>query len=271
MMNQIRKMIREKGQGLTEYVLIIAFIAGVAIAMFGSGGSLKDTLVNTFTETQKILAGLFDGDNKYVTAFKKWSNLSKSDLENEDAAARLAADQAALDNIAKILYGKTQEELKNLTGQNMYANGGKNFFGTTNGQNDGPKGDEYGDNKYSVLLMNYQDKDTQNASGIDIGYKNETYLNTGWLQGTDGDSNATSNKDWKDTSTSTRYFYSDGMINNDYGSQVRAQFHIGSDGTVDSVRVFAVQDRNSSAGVTRFTQIEGLDRTYDSNGAHATN
>ena len=66
MMNQIRKMIREKGQGLTEYVLIIAFIAGVAIAMFGSGGSLKDTLVNTFTETQKILAGLFDGDNKYV-------------------------------------------------------------------------------------------------------------------------------------------------------------------------------------------------------------
>ena len=109
MMNQIRKMIREKGQGLTEYVLIIAFIAGVAIAMFGSGGSLKDTLVNTFTENQKILAGLFDGDNKYVTAFKKWSNLSKSDLENEDAAARLAADQAALDNIAKILYGKTQE------------------------------------------------------------------------------------------------------------------------------------------------------------------
>ena len=150
----------------------------------------------------------------------------------------------------------------------MYANKNMNFYGTTDGKNDGPKGDEYGDNRYSVLLMNYKDNDTQNASGIAIGYKSETYLNTGWLQGTDGDSKATSNQDWKNTSTNTRYFYSDGMINNAYGSQVRAQFHIGSDGTVDSVRVFAVQDRATTSG--RFTQIEGLDRTYDATGAHAT-
>ena len=49
MLNQFRIQKTEKGQGLTEYVLIIAFIAGLAFMMFGGNGSLKDTLVNTFT------------------------------------------------------------------------------------------------------------------------------------------------------------------------------------------------------------------------------
>ena len=30
MLNQFRRKIREKGQGLTEYVLILAFVAGIA-------------------------------------------------------------------------------------------------------------------------------------------------------------------------------------------------------------------------------------------------
>ena len=268
MVGKLRNAVKQKGQGILEYALLLAFVVGIAMML--NGANLGSAVMDTFDSVASLLEGEIK-ENAYVAAFKKWSSMKKSDLENEDAAARLAADQAALDNIAEIFYKKTQEQLKNLTGQNMYANNNKNFYGTTNGQNDGPKGDEYGNRDYSVLLMNYKDNDTQNASGIDIGYKTETYLNTGWLQGTDRDSKATSNQDWKNTSTNTRYFYSDGMINNAYGSQVRAQFHLGSDGTVDSVRVFAVQDRNSSAGVTRFTQIEGLDRTYDSNGAHATN
>ena len=222
------KIKHKKGQGIVEYALLLAFVVGIAMMLNGAnlGGAVKDT----FDKVASVLGGEIE-ENAYVAGFKKWSSMKKSDLENEDVAARLAADQAALDNIAYIFFGKTQEQLKNLTGQDMYANKNMNFYGTTDGKNDGP----------------------------------------GWLQGTDGDSKATSNQDWKNTSTNTRYFYSDGMINNAYGSQVRAQFHIGSDGTVDSVRVFAVQDRNKNAGVTRYTQIEGLDRTYDSNGAHATN
>ena len=117
----------------------------------------------------------------------------------------------------------------------------------TDANNDGPKGDEYGNNKYSTLLLNYVDKNTLNESGIDLSY-NEVHLSTGWLQGTDANTQA-KKADWTSTGTNTRYFYSDGMINNQYGSQVRAQFHLGSG---------------------RFTQIDGLDRTYDANGAHAT-
>ena len=265
MVGKLRNAVKQKGQGILEYALLLAFVVGIAMML--NGANLGSAVMDTFDSVASLLEGEIK-ENAYVAAFKKWSSMKKSDLENEDAAARLAADQAALDNIAEIFYKKTQEQLKNLTGQDMYANKNMNFYGTTDGKNDGPKGDEYGDNRYSVLLMNYKDNDTQNASGIAIGYKSETYLNTGWLQGTDGDSKATSNQDWKNTSTNTRYFYSDGMINNAYGSQVRAQFHLDSDGKVDSVRVYAVQNRATTSG--RFTQIEGLDRTYDATGAHAT-
>jgi len=58
MLNQFRRTIKEKGQGLTEYVLILAFIAGVAFMMFGGSGSLKDTLVSTFTKTNNLLCPL---------------------------------------------------------------------------------------------------------------------------------------------------------------------------------------------------------------------
>ena len=51
MLNRLRRMIKEKGQGLTEYVLILAFVAGIAFMMFGGNGSLKDTLVNTLKQT----------------------------------------------------------------------------------------------------------------------------------------------------------------------------------------------------------------------------
>ena len=264
MVGKLRNAVKQKGQGIVEYALLLAFVVGIAMMLQGVGlaGAVKDT----FDSVANLLGGEIK-ENAYVAGFKKWSSMKKSDLRNEDAAARLAADQAALDNIAKTLYGLTQSELKELTGQNM---GGKNFFGTLSGTNEGVKGDEYADRNYSTLLLNYEDKNTLSESGIDLGYRNEVYLSTGWLQGKDADVKA-EKSNWTSTYTNTRYLYSDGMIDNQYGSQVRAQFHLGSDGTVDSVRVFAVQDRNTNAGVTRYTQIEGLDRTYDSNGAHATN
>lgn len=268
MLTTFDKIKHKKGQGIVEYALLLAFIVGIAIMLNGAdlGGALK----GTFDKVASAIGGETK-ENAYVAGFKKWSSMKKSDLENEDAAARLAADQAALDNIAKTLYKLTRDQVAGLTGQDIKEGRNNTFFyGTTSGTNDGTKGDEYGDNKFSTLLLNYYDSDSANTTGINLNYKPEVYLNTGWLQGTNGADNSNKSQ-WTSTNTSTRYFYSDGMIHNDYGSQVRAQFHVGSDGKVDSVRVFAVQNRNKDAGVTRFTQIEGLDRTYDSNGAHATN
>ena len=51
MLQSMRKFFREKGQGLTEYVLILAFVAGVAYVMFAQTG-LKSTVSSTFSQAQ---------------------------------------------------------------------------------------------------------------------------------------------------------------------------------------------------------------------------
>lgn len=95
----------EKGLGLTECVLVLAFIAGIAFAMFGGNGSLKDTLVNTFTETQKILAGLFSDKTD-------WGHMDVSAFNAENQGERLVADQSSLDNLANFFLGKREAEIR---------------------------------------------------------------------------------------------------------------------------------------------------------------
>lgn len=51
MLTSMRRFFKEKGQGLTEYVLILAFVAGVAYMMFANTG-LKSTVSSTFTGAQ---------------------------------------------------------------------------------------------------------------------------------------------------------------------------------------------------------------------------
>ena len=105
MLNRLRRTIREKGQGLTEYVLILAFIAGIAIAMFGSSDSLKNTVVNTATETVRILAGLFSDKTD-------WGHMDVSKFNAENQGERLAADQSSLENLASFFIGKPEAEIR---------------------------------------------------------------------------------------------------------------------------------------------------------------
>ena len=107
MMNLIRKTIKEKGQGLTEYVLILAFIAGIAFMMFGGNGSLKGTVVGTLTETVRILGGLFDEKTD-------WAHVNRKTFTSDSSAERLALDQKALENLATYFIGKTRDEVKGL-------------------------------------------------------------------------------------------------------------------------------------------------------------
>ena len=51
MLVSLKKFFKEKGQGLTEYVLILAFVAGVAYMMFAESG-LKSTVSSTFGAAQ---------------------------------------------------------------------------------------------------------------------------------------------------------------------------------------------------------------------------
>ena len=73
-----------KGQGLTEYVLILAFIAGVAFMMFGGEGGLKGTVVSTFDKTVELLANLDDSrspEEKDLANLKKVTNAVADNLK----------------------------------------------------------------------------------------------------------------------------------------------------------------------------------------------
>lgn len=104
------KMMRiksEKGQGLTEYVLILAFVAGIAMMMFGGGG-LKGTLVNTFTETVSILGGLFDEKID-------WGKMDPSKSFNDsNQAERYQHDQKMLENLANFFMGMEKKDVAKL-------------------------------------------------------------------------------------------------------------------------------------------------------------
>ena len=53
MLVSMKKYFEEKGQGLTEYVLILAFVA--AYLMFTSSG-LKTTVKDTFSTSQSMIS-----------------------------------------------------------------------------------------------------------------------------------------------------------------------------------------------------------------------
>ena len=211
MLNRIMRTIREKGQGLTEYVLILAFIAGIAFMMFGGNGSLKDTLVNTFTETHNILAGLFSEEgNLYLDTIKKYGKIRNEDEIKDPATKdqRLKADQMALGNIAEFFIGKDRDYVKKILG-------GKDAD-TKNG---------------SVLLGHYKFtedggsewyNDASNAKGwLTDDYKDEIFH---WMQGDYGtyvqkEGNTAAHVTGYNNlqyDTSNRYLFSDYTVSNTY-------------------------------------------------------
>ena len=56
MLTSMRKFFKEKGQGLTEYVLILAFVAAIAYVMFGGSSTLKTTVSSTFSASHSNIS-----------------------------------------------------------------------------------------------------------------------------------------------------------------------------------------------------------------------
>ena len=52
MLTSMRKFFTEKGQGLVEYALILAFVALLAYMMFGGQSSMKSAVTSSFSQAQ---------------------------------------------------------------------------------------------------------------------------------------------------------------------------------------------------------------------------
>ncbi len=258
MRNRFRRTKGEKGQGLTEYVLILAFIAGIAFVMFGGNGSLKETVANTFTETIRIFAGLFGEGDGYVTAskkypgyFKDWSTLSSEELNEISATERLKADQEGLALIASYFLGKTQDEVHTLMAgdsntpgfSNTYNNAASWISANLDANRMGP-----GEDGWSQIMvpLSYWNTDFD-ANGY---YWLECSSNVNLINAMAGQDNSdivhagkenfsVDNTTQNRSATHNRLFYSDGMIGADSANRaVALQVHYNGD-TVDQVRVSA--------------------------------
>jgi len=54
MLTSMRKYFKEKGQGIVEYAVLLAFVVAIAAYLFNNSG-IKDEVTATFQSTQSML------------------------------------------------------------------------------------------------------------------------------------------------------------------------------------------------------------------------
>ena len=259
MLNRFKKKISEKGQGLTEYVLILAFIAGIAFMMFGGNGSLRGTLVNTFSETVSILGGLFGENDGYVTASQKYPDYFKKykgengivtteDLKaNYTQEERLNADREALALIAAYFLDKTNTGVQDQMKQFSKAYNGCDQWLTDNLSDSRMNAVEDGWSDILVpLSYRGMDYDTEGA------YWLESSNNSELIKKMAGSENVVNTGRWNNKSqTKDRIFFSNDMIGS--GSSDRAvamKVHYNDKGVVDKVQIAAQKGTKDQATPT---------------------
>jgi hypothetical protein len=265
-----------KGQGLTEYVLILAFIAGIAIVMFGGGG-LKETLAATITNTNDTLAAVFGGKKSYSYYFNKWRTAPLDTLSAESNATRIEADQEGLAIIARaIIECGTATKVADF--MNTHAGNVTSGFAVTQ-YTDGSaaKGDDgYSDVMIALSYRSIPLDDQKDFFWIDSNKNQETLKmmadDIKVYDKTNNDAN-TYGKDYKlnganepRTRSTDRFFYSTDMINNNASStdkyypdndrSIALRVHYDDNGNVDHVNIAAFKGKNGSGEIA-----EGLNLT----------
>ena len=88
MVGKLRNAVKQKGQGILEYALLLAFVVGIAMML--NGANLGSAVMDAFDSVASLLGGEKKG---YAWALENLSGLSK-------------------DEIRKIIYGNNSGEVK---------------------------------------------------------------------------------------------------------------------------------------------------------------
>ena len=231
---------KQKGQGIVEYALILAFVVGIAMVLQGVG--LKNSIVAVFDNVVDTLGGY----KTYADYYGDWHRLSYNDLSAKPNEDRIKADQEGLQLLVQNLIGLNQEdaltELKKLMGtvatkDNVYPDGN-------------------GDSKVLTLLGTWDHYyDTPNAPYITLDRETQKAA-VGYLT----NQQAEIYKDNNRTKSKDRVFFSEDMINSTGVRTVTAQLHY-ENGQVSSVDVISHIGNASST-----TYAEGLNITVTGSG-----
>ena len=243
MLIKIRNMLKQKGQGIIEYALILAFVVGIGMML--KGANLGDAVNGVFDNVALVLGG--GKENKYAEGLSKWSSIKYSELSGVPNSERIAADLAGLANIASHFnsLGLSFDELA----------------GTYN-QSDGYLHHRYpsnldaeGSDASGSVILNYTGTDREDKEFSRTYYKGAT----DWMQGNNADYvvQGYNNHTWQ----SERYFFSNEMSDNGEKT-VRVSFTKDSSGNITGTRVWVNAGGNRSTAITA-TDENGKTTSYD--------
>ena len=187
MLTKIRYILKQKGQGIVEYAMLLGVIVVLGVMLTSSG--IGDSVTDTFDS----VVALFGGETK--TAKLDIKKAGKNQLHNyitgDDIvsdALRIQHDQEALANIGAFFIGMTRSQVRA-------------EIGTTKGE---------------ILLVDYVDNTeagSGDTGGVEVRFDKDVtkgHLDN-WMQGDYGDGNG-NYSDGNSYSTDTRYLLSNSMI-----------------------------------------------------------
>ena len=271
MLTKMRNMLTEKGQGIVEYALLLAFV--VALATMLNGVGLASAVKDTFDK----VASLLSGDSNYALMLNKYGNVGRrslvnlSDEKNSDGKytivsdivpndERIAADETALENLANFFMDKDMKYLRDEVFNKQWGNNTENTLLTKD-----------------IKFFNYDDKNSveyhydANAGTYTQGTNYVSMsptLNSAsydandvvhWLQGDySGYKNSNSSYTTNGYDSNNRYFYSNSVIDpNGKGAHIYTKFEWSGTGDSAKVTGVKVEVRQKKTGTTLVSKSVG--------------
>ena len=75
---------KQKGQGIVEYALLLAFIVGLAMML--NSANLSGEVKDTFDKVAALLGG--EAKSAYASALEKWGKIPRSELLSDETKAQ---------------------------------------------------------------------------------------------------------------------------------------------------------------------------------------
>ncbi|HCB92848.1 MAG TPA: hypothetical protein DEP57_03415 [Selenomonas sp.] len=235
---KLSKIFGQKGRGVAEYALIIAFVLGLGFILSSVG--IKDSIKGVFAQAVAYLKG-----GAYASALATYGQISNTELKNVENGDRLSLDREALTNLGKKFLGMQKSDLKKLL---------------NNPSDKNLAGGQGASNPFGVILLDYEVGSTgDDGKGVTTklrynggSFNSEDVLE--WMKGNYApDGSHTYNKDH---STSGRYFFSNDTIDKSgavngttpegtHTATVRGRFAFDSEGRVSAVTLTMTRSINS--------------------------
>lgn len=226
----VARIFGQKGRGVAEYAVIVAFVLGLGFVLNDVG--VSDSIKTVFTQVVVRLKGGYTG------AVAEYGQVSNTKLKNVDNDERVLVDREALTNLGKKFLGMTKADLTKLLGSLK----------------------DNTSHPYGVILLDYEVANTgDDGKGVTTklrynggSFNSEDVLE--WMKGNYApDGSHTYNKDH---STSGRYFFSNDTIDKSgavngttpegtHTATVRGRFAFDSEGRVSAVTLTMTRSINS--------------------------